>query len=81
MDPWSTSNAFVEELGAVMRNAILCSIGTVRQRARLDDNWDTTGNCALVCGFSHRRELLTIKRKLKEKLASPYLTACTHEGD
>ena len=29
MDPWSTSTDFIDELAAVMRNAILCAIGSV----------------------------------------------------
>ena len=29
MDPFATSMDFIEEFGNIMRNAILCSIGTV----------------------------------------------------
>ena len=29
MDPWSTSTDFLDDLASVMRNTILCAIGTV----------------------------------------------------
>ena len=32
MDPWATSTEFLDDLAAIMRNSILCAIGSVRPR-------------------------------------------------
>jgi len=29
MDPWATSMEFMDDMGAIMRNSILCAVGTV----------------------------------------------------
>lgn len=38
MDPWATSMEFMDDMGAIMRNSILCAIGTVSGMSNGDGN-------------------------------------------
>ena len=38
MDPWATSMEFMDDMAAIMRNSILCAIGTVSGMSNGDGN-------------------------------------------